>query len=491
MNILLASAELTPLAKAGGLADVAASLPIEWKKQGHNPVLIMPKYAAVNVAKYGFVATDMTIGVPIGYWTEYARLWVGKLPGSSDVPVYLIENDDYFNRDGIYGYPNEYQDNDRRYIFFCRAVFEAAKALNFSPDIIHAHDFHTGFIMAFLKSHYRYDPLFSRSAGVFTIHNLAYQGWFNPDRAMEYSCFGMNQFYPGSWFEKNGAVNAMKTGIMFADKITTVSPQYAQEIRYDYYGEGLQDSLNSRAADLLGILNGVQYDEWNPELDNLIFRRYGKNNIADKQLNKNKFLKDKGLGEDDFFGIPLIGMVSRLAEQKGIDLLMCKLESYLASSYFRFAVLGSGEQKYEEYFNYLAWKYPGKIFVYLGYDNSLAHKIIAASDFLMMPSRFEPCGLTQLYALKYGTLPIVRSTGGLADTVSEFDKSSGVGNGFVFNNYDELDLDFAIKRAIEIYYDKNALTSVIKNAINCNFPAAKSAEEYIKVFNWALEKVRY
>ena len=196
----------------------------------------------------------MVLYVKISWWTEFARLWYGELPGSK-VPVYLVENDDYFNRPGIYGDPNEYDDNDRRFIFFSRAVMEAAKALNFRPDILHAHDFHTAFTLAFLKSQYANDPFFSKTAAVYTIHNLSYQGWFNPERAMEYSGFGMKEFYNGSWFEMNGAVNAMKTGIMFADKITTVSPTYAREIRHPYYSEGLQNILNLRGEDLIGILN--------------------------------------------------------------------------------------------------------------------------------------------------------------------------------------------------------------------------------------------
>ncbi len=487
MNILLATAELTPLAKTGGLADITAALPIEWKKQGHNPIVVLPKYSIFDPYKYGFEPTDIVLFVPVSHWLEYARLWKGVIPGS-DVPCYLIENNDYFWRDGIYGNPNEYADNDRRFIFFSRAVFEVAKVLNFQPDVIHAHDFHTAFVMAFLKSHYRNDPLFVNTAGVFTIHNLAYQGWFDPKRALDFACFSQNDFYPGSWFEKNGVVNSMKVGIMFADKITTVSPTYAREIRWDYFGEGMQDYLNERGGDLIGVLNGVDYSLWNPEDDKYIYKNYNIKTIDKKKENKNDFLKSMGLTNKDDLEKPIIGMVTRLTDQKGVDLLMNKLEYHLYNNDFRFALLGSGNQRYVEYFNYLAWKYPGKIFVHIGYSEEIAHKIVASSDFLFLPSRYEPCGLTQMYALKYGTIPIVRSTGGLADTVFEYVPEKKLGNGFLFINYNAEDMDFAISRALQIYYNNQDWKQVKLNAMSYDFSIRSSAEKYIQVFEWALGK---
>jgi starch synthase len=489
MNILLASAEVAPLAKAGGLADIASALPIEWKKKGHNTIVIMPKYRFIDIDYYGFKPTELVLYVPLSDWTEFARLWVGKLPGS-DVDIYLVENNDYFNRSGIYGDPNEYHDNDRRFIFFSRAVFEAAKALNFKPDILHAHDYHTAFTMAFLKTFYKHDPLFARTAGVYTIHNLAYQGFFNPESAMKYSQFGMKDYYHGSWFEHRGAVNAMKVGIMFADKITTVSPTYADEIRFPYYSEGMQDVLNYRASDLIGVLNGVYYDEWNPTTDKYLSEHYGIDYLEGKRSLKHKFLKEHGLTENDDLDKPLIGIVTRLAEQKGIDLLIHKLEEYLVHNTFRFIILGSGESRYEDYFRYLLWKYPGKALIHLGYNNSLSHKIHAASDFFLIPSRYEPCGLTQMYSLKYGTIPIVRHTGGLADTVFEYNLESGEGNGFVFFNYNADDFSFAINRALSIYHNYPHWDRIRHNAMKMNFSSENCAEEYIKVFQWALDKLR-
>jgi starch synthase len=489
MNIIIAAAEVAPFAKAGGLADMTYSFPVEWKKFGMNPVVFLPKYGDIDVYHWGFRPTNLTINVPMDYWTEYGFLWQGKLP-NSDVPVYLIENAEYFNRSGIYGNPNEFSDNDKRFIFFSRAVFEAAKAIDFHPDIIHSHDYHTAMAMAFLKSQYGNDERFAKTAGVFTIHNLAYQGKFNPGRAMKYATFDTKEFYPLSWFEHEGCVNAMKTGIMFADKITTVSPTYAEEIKNEYFGEGLHGVLNHRAADLIGVLNGVYYNEWSPETDNFIKVKYDHNSIASKRTNKLDLLNDHGVGESENPDLPVIGMVSRLTEQKGIDIMMGVLEEALYQGKFRFALLGSGESKYVDYFNYLAWKYPGLALIHIGYNNHLSHKIISSSDFLLVPSRFEPCGLTQMYALRYGTIPIVRQTGGLADTVFEYNPETGKGNGFTFFNYNFDDLKYALDRALGVYQNEPHWSGLRKNAMLCDYSSAKSALEYLKVFNWALEKKR-
>lgn len=487
MNILVASAEVTPFAKAGGLADVASSLPIEWHKYAQNPIVIMPKYGSIDVEKYGFEPTDLTLIVPMGFWTEYALLWQGKMP-NSDVPIYLIEHNEYFDREGIYGDPDEYSDNDRRFIFFSRAVMEAAKALNFKPDIVHAHDYHAAFTMAFLKSHYSADPIFANAAGVYTIHNLAYQGWFDAEKAMEFSGFTKKEFYPGSWFEKFGKVNAMKTGIMFADKITTVSPTYSQEIRWPYYSEGLQDELNHRGADLLGILNGVYYDEWSPKKDEYIFENYDIDSLDKKTINKYEYLKSFGLEEKDNFDKPLVGMVTRLAEQKGIDLVMDKLEYYLDNNLMRFTLLGSGSGEYTDFFNYLKHKYPKSALITIKYNTELSHKVFAASDYFIVPSRYEPCGLTQMYALKYGTIPIVRITGGLADTVEEYIPDTGEGTGFRFWQYNADDFAYALRRALEVYNKKYHWDLIRQNAMKKDFSSSTSALKYLKAFKWALEK---
>ncbi|MGE5480619.1 MAG: glycogen synthase [Chloroflexota bacterium] len=489
MNILLASAEVSPFAKAGGLADVASALPIEWQKYGQSPVVVMPKYRQIDVDKYGFKPTDIMLIVPMGYSTEFARLWYGYFPGTK-TPVYLIEHNFFFDRKGIYGETDDYADNDRRFIFFSKAVFETAKALSFTPDIIHAHDFHTALTMPLLKSSYYMDWRFARTAGVYTIHNLAFQGWFDPDRAMSYMGLPRWDFYPGCWFERFGKFNAMKAGIMFADKITTVSPTYAKEIRMDYYSENMQAALNLRGADLIGILNGVYYDEWSPETDKLIYENYGFRSLDAKERNKKSFLFDHGLTEADNLDVPLVGMVTRLAEQKGIDLIIYKLEEYLATNQLRIALLGNGKPEYEDFFNLMKARYPKNALIKIGYDNTLAHRIIAASDFLLMPSRFEPCGLTQMYSLKYGTIPIVRLTGGLADTVFEYNPQTGDGTGFHFWQYNADDLAYAMRRGLSIYKQEPHWDIIRKNAMKQNFSSSHTALEYLKVFKWAIEKVR-
>jgi starch synthase len=490
MNILLLSAEVTPFAKAGGLGDVVASLPKAWEELGHTPIVIVPKYGHIDTRKYEIVPTDIIFSVPMGTWQEYARLWRGTLPNST-VPVYFIQNKDYFDREGIYGNPDGFTDNDRRFLFLTRAAFEAARALQFKPDIIHAHDNHTAFAMAFLKAQYRFDPYFQQAAGIFTIHNMAYQGIYDPRRAMEYTGFGMKSFYSGSWFEQHGVVNSMKTGIMFADKITTVSPTYSQEIRWAKYGEGLQNTLNERGGDLIGVLNGVDYTEWNPEVDPAIYIPYTAKTIELKETNKQRFLLDCGLSEIEAKqNIPLVGMVTRLTDQKGIELLEQTIENFLSYGVMRFCIIGSGERKYEDFLRYLARKFPRRALIQIGYNTNQSHKIIAASDFLLVPSRFEPCGLTQMYALKYGTIPIVRATGGLADTVEEFNPTTQTGNGFLFNAYQRKDFSAAVRRALSVYSVQPYWNKLRTNAMDVDYSALRSGKTYIDVFTWARAAIR-
>jgi len=488
MNIILCSAEISPLAKTGGLADVCYYLPKEWKKLGHNPIVILPKYGFIDTEKYNLKPTLITLNVPMGHNTEFARLWSGFLP-DSDVPLYLVEYEQYFNRKEIYGETNEYVDNDRRFIFISRAVFEVAKAIDFTPDIIHAHDYHLAFTMPFLKIYYNKEERFKNTSGVFTIHNLAYQGKFNQYRVMDYAGFGMKEFFPGSWFEHQGVCNFIKTGIMFADKVSTVSPNYANEIKNAYYGEGLYNVLSEKAADLVGILNGVDYDLWNSNEDDLIYQKYNTSDLSIKEVNKIELLKAMQIDPYKESELPLVGIVSRLTEQKGIDIIKDSLIKNLEKRKFKFILLGNGENQYIDFFNYLKHRFPDLVSIYIGYDNELSHKVIAGSDILLVPSRFEPCGLTQLYALKYGTLPLARATGGLVDTVVEYSYEFQTGDGIVFNNYNTEDFDYAIQRAINLYNDKFHLEKVRQNAMKKDYSANSSAQKYIELFNWAKEKL--
>lgn len=490
MRILTISAEVTPFAKAGGLGDVTASLPKAWEELGHESIIVIPKYGNIDCSKYNIQPTDIIVAVPMGTWTEYTRLWFGVLP-DSNVAVYLLQNADYFDREGIYGNPDGFADNDRRFIFLARAAFETARTLGFQPDIIHAHDNHTALAMAMLKITYANDSFFNRAAGVFTIHNMVYQGLYDPQRAMHFMGLHKSHFFKNSWFEQYGAVNSLKTGIMFADKVTTVSPTYAHEVRWTKSGEGLQDSLHARAADLIGVLNGVDYTEWDAKTDSLIYENYTSKSIQKKEVNKLELLRDFGLSNESLNdGLPLIGMVTRLTPQKGIDLLESGLEYFLMNKQIRVVILGSGEKRYEDLIKKLSKKYPQRALVQIGYNNSLSHKITAASDFFLVPSKFEPCGLTQMYALKYGTIPIVRATGGLADTVMEYDAGTGYGTGFLFQQYSAADFAKAVRKAVSHYRVQPHWDIIRHNAMAQNFSSLISAQNYINVFQWALEKVR-
>jgi starch synthase len=306
---------------------------------------------------------------------------------------------------------------------------------------------------------------------------------------MLYAGIDWSKFTPYSPYEYFGLVNAMKVGIMFADKVTTVSPNYSQEIRLQYYGEGLDGVLNERSGDFLGILNGIDSTEWNPDTDKLIYKNYDSTYLEGKRDNKHILLRDFGLNEGDDLDLPMVSVITRLAEQKGIDLISHKMEELLSNNNFRFFVLASGDYSYEKYLEYLHHRFPRRVQIFIGYDNNLAHKIYAASDFFLMPSRFEPCGLAQMFSLKYGTIPIVRETGGLSDTVQEYNYYNMQGTGFTFWQYDSEDMAFAIQRALGIYKNEPHWDTIRRNAMSQNFSAAKTAAEYIQAFQWAKEKI--
>ncbi|MCX6139800.1 MAG: glycogen/starch synthase [Candidatus Kapabacteria bacterium] len=490
MNILVAAAEVTPFAKVGGLADMAGALPKAWAEDGHNVVVILPLYGTIDKEKYGIEKTDMLVDVPFGTWTECAEVWHGVLPGTT-IPVYFLRSSDYYDRPGIYGYHEGFEDNDRRFIFLSRAVFEVARALDFRPDVIHAHDYHTAPCMPMLKVHYHHDEFFRHTAGVFTIHNMAYQGMYDPQRAMEFCGFPASEFYTGSWYEQDGIFNAMKAGILFADKITTVSPTYAQEIRWTPEGMGLQGALQSRGADLIGVLNGIDAGTWSPMHDEHIAVPYSSETIAKKDINKRALLKEVGLSPSEIKrDLPVVGMVTRLTEQKGISLLMSSIEAFVAEDRIRLVILGSGEAKFEDFLLNLAYRYPNHVKVGTGYNEPLSHRIQAGSDYYLMPSRFEPCGLTQMFALAYGTIPIVRSVGGLADTVQDYDPISFVNTGVLFHRYTGDALSHAMDAALRLYKREPHWTHIRRNAMARDNSIAATARRYVEVFGWAQEHRR-
>lgn len=481
MTIVLAAAEFAPFAKTGGLADATSSLAKGLVNQGHEVICIMPKYGIIDTEEYTLNPTFLTLNVPMGMQTEYAHLL--RYDGGPKKPTYyFIEHDMLFNRQGIYGEDSEYFDNDKRFIFLSRAVFEACKALDITPDIIHAHDHHAAFCMPFLKKEYVLEDRFHSTRGIFTIHNLAYQGKYNPYRAMDYSGFGMKEYYKGSWFEHYGTVNSMKVGIMFADKITTVSPTYANEIKMHYYGETLHEELNTRSSDLIGVLNGVDYDIWSPQSDTYLSKKYDADSLIDKDFARQKLIDLARFSDSEK---PIIGMVTRLTEQKGIDLVMKKLDYQISKGAMNFALLGSGQPRFVDFFKLIKHKYPSQTFVVIDYNEELAHTIIAGSDYFLIPSRFEPCGLTQMYALKYGTVPIVRNTGGLSDTVTEYEVANGNGNGFVFHNYNAEDMEYAIERALALFGAKDHWNKIRINGMRGDNSFEKSASQYTKVYESA------
>jgi len=488
MNILVAAAEVAPFAKVGGLADMAGALPKAWSEDGHNVVVILPLYATIDKELHGIEKTDMLVPVPFGTWTEYAEVWHTSLPGTN-IPVYFLRSSDYYDRPGIYGYHDGFEDNDRRFIFLSRAVFEVARALDFRPDVVHAHDYHTAPCMPMLKVHYRSDPFFVGTAGVFTIHNMAYQGMYDPARAMEFCGFHAADFYEGCWYEHDGIFNAMKAGILFADKITTVSPTYAQEIRWTPEGMGLQGALQSRGSDLIGVVNGIDTSIWSPVHDAHTAVPYSVQSLKKKEINKRALLKEVGFTANEIKqDLPVVGMVTRLTEQKGISLLTSSIEPFIAANAFRLVVLGSGEKKFENFLHDLAYRYPNNVKVGTGYNDPLSHRIQAGSDYYLMPSRFEPCGLTQMFALAYGTVPVVRSVGGLADTVQDYDPIAFTGTGIRFHRYTGEALTDALESALRLYKKEPHWTRIRTNGMERDNTIVTTGRRYVEVFGWAQER---
>jgi starch synthase len=490
MNILLAAAEISPYAKVGGLADMAAALPRAWASAGHDVRLVLPLYGTIDKEHFGISKLDLLVSVPFGTWIEYAEVWHGKLPGTS-VDVYFVRSSDYFDRPGIYGYHEGFEDNDRRFIFLSKAAFEVAKALEFRPDIVHAHDYHTAVCMPLLKVHYRHDAFFSGTAGVFTIHNMAFQGHFDPLRAMEFCGFPPSDFYSGSWYEHDGCFNAVKSGIMFADKVTTVSPTYAQEVRWTPEGKGLQGALQTRSADVVGVLNGIETSEWDPSTDPNIALTYTQDSLERKLSDKIALLRELGFSDEhQTDSVPLVGMVTRLTEQKGLSILQHALPQHLREGAFRLVVLGSGDHDAENLMRDLEHQFPHHVRFIKGYNEPLSHRIQAGSDYYLMPSLFEPCGLTQMFALRYGAVPIVRGIGGLADTIEEYDPITFRGTGVRFYDYTADELSNALWRALRLYKQEPHWTHVRRNAMSVDNSIVHTAERYLEVFSWALEKVR-
>ena len=472
MRVLFAVSECVPFIKSGGLADVAGSLPKELKKQGTDVAVIMPKYQDIPAHLLANIKKRCYFFVPIGWRNQYCGIEELEV---DDITFYFIDNEWYFKRSGLYGYG----DDGERFAFFNRAVLESLPYLADYPDIIHCHDWHTAMIPFLLNVDYKWKKEYSNIKTVFTIHNLQFQGIL--PREVLGDLFNLNDYYfTADNLEFYGNVNLMKGGLIATDKITTVSPTYKNEIQTEYYGEKLNNVLKQRESDLYGIINGIDEETYNPETDPGITANYTVTSLEKKQENK-KFIQQKfGLKEDP--EVPIICMITRLTSQKGLELVRHVFHEIMEED-VQFLVLGTGDPEFENFFREMEYTYSDKCKAYIGFDENLAHQIYAGADLFLMPSKFEPCGLGQLIALRYGNIPIVRETGGLNDTVFSYNELTEEGNGFSFTNFNAHDMLFTIRRGIGFYKeDKEVWHKLMKNAMSMDNSWAQSAFKYNQLY---------
>jgi len=481
MNILMVGSELTPIVKTGGLADVVAALSSELKARGHDVRIVLPFYSTIGELK-GVETEFDSMCVSMGEGEEWCavRRWIN----SGNVPVYLIEHNGYFAREGIYHDDNynDYQDNPRRFGFLCRAALQYCIDSKFAPDIVHCNDWQTAAIPAYLKNWFWDHPVLSKTASVLTIHNIAYQGTY-PAQHMNYLGLGW-QHFTADKFESFGQLNLLKGGIAFADAVNTVSPGHAKEITAPYGGFGLAPYLLNKGNGFLGILNGVDYNEWDPQTDRHLPAHFSADDLSGKAICKRRLQQAFKLEERP--DVALIGVVGRFAEQKGYHLVREAIEDILWEMQVQFVILGSGDSELQAFFGNLPGQYPGRIGSWIGYNNSKSHLIQAGSDFFLMPSLFEPCGLTQMYSLHYGTLPIVRATGGLNDTIDQYDELTGEGTGFKFQAMSSHALRNTVGWAVSTYYDRpDHMQQMIIRAMKKDFSWHKEVINYESFYNLA------
>lgn len=467
MKVLFAASEAHPFIKTGGLGDVMGALPQSLTELGVEARVVIPKYKNIKDELKQNLQFIKWFTVPVGWRNQYCGVFQYKY---KDVVYYFIDNEYYFNRDGLYGY----YDDGERFAFFNRAVLEFIKEIDWKPDIINCNDWQTGMVPVLLNLEYKNNEFYSNVKTVFSIHNLLFKGSFVPNVLPELFGYDYMPLTNGS-VELNGSVSFLKGGINYSDQITTVSNTYAEEIKTQQYGEGLDGLLRCKSDFLKGIVNGIDYEEFDPEKDNLIFKNFTWDSISDKVENKLSLQKELGLPQRA--ETPMIGLISRLTHQKGCDLIVSIIDRLLQKD-IQFVVLGTGDYWYEETFKNLQYRYPDKVSANIKFDNSLAHKIYAATDMFLMPSLFEPCGLGQLIALRYGSIPIVRETGGLKDTISPYNKYTGIGNGFGFKNFNSNELMQIIEYALTIYDDKDAWNNIIRQAMDSDNSWEKSAMQY-------------
>lgn len=486
LKILFAAAEAAPFAKTGGLGEVVGDLPRYLQRMGHDVRVVLPRYYSIDPQRYDLKLLPGTLVVPMGIIGDmYCSVWEGRLP-KSEVPVYFLEHDGLYGRDGIYGVDNvAFMDNDNRYVFLSKAALELPKLLGWQPDILHAHDWHTAAVPLLLNTSYRNDPQLADAATILTIHNMQYQGEFYPG-LMEVLDVGWDQFtFLG--LEKDDQVNLLKGGIYQATLLNTVSQGYAREIQTAAFGWGLEGVLRERSADLYGILNGVDYEEWNPAADRYLPASYSSDDLSGKAVCKRALQRRFGLPEID---VPLFGVVSRMVAQKGTDLLAEAIHEMLKLD-IQLVVVGTGEPWAHFFFGGMAHRHPERVGCFIGYDNALAHLVEAGSDFFLMPSAFEPCGLNQMYSLAYGTPPLVRATGGLDDSVENFDEATLAGDGFKFWSHTAAALYDTVGWATWTYYNNPAgLAALRKNGMAKRFTWQAAAQAYDQLYRQALRRKR-
>ena len=481
MKVLIASPEIFPFVKTGGLADVTGALPKALKKMGIETRVILPKHKGIEELGFPIRYRNHRITCQISQSYVDAEIVESEYDG---ITAYLVEKDEYYYRDYLYSTPDgDYLDNAERFIFFAKSIMEAMKVTGFVPDVLHCNDWETSLAPVFLKTIYKNDPDLKKVASLLTIHNLGYQGIF-----WHYDMHLLNigwEYFTPNYLEFFGHINFLKGGIVFSDLISTVSKQYSQEIQTPEFGWGLDGILKTRQKDLYGIVNGIDYEEWDPEKDKCLPAQYAKGHLEGKKTCKKALQEAYGLPAAE--NTPLIATISRLADQKGFDLIASTMEEMLATG-AQYVILGTGERKYHDLFTNLAKKFPKSLGVKIAYDNDLAHLIEAGADMFLMPSRYEPCGLNQLYSLKYGTVPVVRGVGGLEDTITDYTKSPDKGTGFKFHDYSSAAMLDAIKRATAVYEDKEAWLKLIERSMDEDFSWDKSAQEYAAVYNKAVAK---
>lgn len=477
LKVFFLSPEMVPFAKTGGLADVAGSLPAALHKLGIDVRVGLPYYRVIKEQSLDTRIITEALPVLIGGDKLTGRVLETKTQGG--VPVYFFEREDLFDRPNLYGTPEgDYYDNLERFAFFSQAALSLAGKAAFHFDIVHCHDWQTGLIPAYLKTVYGSDPFFSGAASVFTIHNIGYQGIFP---AEEFALLGLpaDAFHPRG-LEYWGKLSLLKAGIVYADAVTTVSPRYSREIQTPEFGMGMEGVLKDRSALLQGILNGVDYDVWDPARDANIPSTYSPGQMHGKSVCKKSLIKEMGL-DPLLESRPLLGIISRLSTQKGLDLLVQVLDDLLGLD-VGLVVLGAGDESIQRVIQKAARRHPGRLGLRIGFDESLAHRIMAGADLFLIPSRYEPCGLTQMYALKYGTVPVVRATGGLDDAIVSFDAESGQGNGFKFAPYEPSALLQAVGRAVAFFDDSETWRRIVANGMMADFSWDRSAQNYVRLY---------